>query len=301
MNAPRRDHARVAGPSRACPSGFTLLELLVSLGIIVAALSGIAALLPATGLRLGEATELDRAGTMAANARADLITRGLARADLWPTTASGSTRAVVFGEGLTTNSAALTLAGAGDTISLANNAAIVARIDPATGFRLRDHLQGSLSGVCYGCMLSTTAAPPPMRGSTARMSTVVFRRPAAAVQAFVLSQSGSGNSPVFRVTGTVAPSGTEVPIADADLAAALRKQFLAGCSSALAVTGPGQPPREPRWVPIAASWTMTGVATGSSFVTLSGTDHLALMSGGSLRVFGFEGLLRVDERFVTLE
>ena len=44
--------------------GFSLLEVLVSLGILVSALAGIAAMLPAAASRVGEATSLDRAGTL---------------------------------------------------------------------------------------------------------------------------------------------------------------------------------------------------------------------------------------------
>lgn len=287
-----------AAPSpHAADRGFTLLEVLVSLGIIIGALAGIAALLPAAGVRLAEATQIDRAGTMAANARAEVLTRGLTSAPLW-LQAQGvgdSTRAVVFGEGLTTNGTAVAMPGVAGTIVLA---ALGSRIDPITGFQLRDNVRTTLTGstvitgtewepgVCYGCMLSSTAAPSGA-GATVRLSTVVFRQPNAACKQISLTPV---SGPVFT-----AGSGAD--------AASDRRRFLQGCSSVLAFRS-GQ---EPRWVPVASSWTAyapgqtTGSGTGGSFVALSGTDWSGLVVSGTLQVFGFEGLLRVDERFVNLE
>lgn len=289
-------HVRVGGRPRR---GFTLLEVLVSMGIIIAALAGIAALLPAAGSRLAEATEIDRAGTLAANARADLASRGLITSQLWTTSPAPNASAVVFGEGLTALGPPVALSGSfGATITLAGTAAVAARIDPATGFRLPDNLQttasgevtGSDPGVCYGCMLSSTAAPTGP-GASVRLTTVVFRNPSPGVRQLALTQTGSGSS-VFT-------SGSGAAAADD------RKRFLAGCSWVLAV-GTG----EPRWIRVSSSWTgfppgaagaVLTSATGSSFVTFSGTDFVPLVSGSTLQVFGFEGLLRLDERFVNLE
>jgi len=284
MNARRITPGSFIIRQRDAARGFTLLEILVALGIIIGALAGIGALLPAAGARLGEATEIDRAGTMAANARADLFTRGLLRADMWPTV-SGSVRAVVFGDGLSSGTIPHV------TVAAATASVVAARIDLATGFRLPDNLQAAASGICYGCMLSSTTTPTGP-GDRVRMTTVVFRKPAPTVKRLTLTQTGS-NSPVFT-------SGS------GPLAAADRKQLLAGCSWALAVS-PGSQVQEPRWVPIAASWTTfapgqtTGSPTGTSYVTLAGKDYAPFVSGGQLIVFGFDGLLRADERFVTLE
>ncbi|MBM4058212.1 MAG: hypothetical protein FJ275_08255, partial [Planctomycetes bacterium] len=52
------DHAR---------AGMTLLEVLVACGILVMGLASVAAMLPAAGARLAEATAIDRAGTLSAN------------------------------------------------------------------------------------------------------------------------------------------------------------------------------------------------------------------------------------------
>lgn len=260
-------------PALAC-RGFTLLEVLVSMGIIIGALAGIAALLPAAGSRLGEATEIDQAGTLAANAVADLTNRGLFRASLW----TGATPAVVFGQGLTDGAVSF-ISGAG----VANQAELAARIDPDAGFFLADSTaSGGAARICYGCMLSGTASGAPAAGTSTRVTTVVFRNPTPQLQTFSLSQSGS-NSTVFSSATT-----------DAD-----RKRFLAGCAWVVALPATVGVP--PLWVPIASSWT-----TGSTFVSfadsavLSGSNYVS-GSPGTLQVIGFDGLLRVDERFVTLE
>lgn len=266
--------------------GFTLLEVLVALGIIVGALAGIAALLPAAGSRLAEATDIDRAGTMAANAQAEIWNRGLTSASLW----SGvDTPAIVFGEGLTSDG---TSTVADPSIGVASAAAVSSRIDPTTGFQLRDVLQttgtgdvvvtgtGWEPGICWGCMLSSTAAPT-APGATVRMTTVVFRKPAPEVKQFTLTP----RSGVFDVG------------AGGDMASD-RRRFLAGCSWLL-VVGAG----EPRWFQIASSWTAnaagqaSGNPTGLSSLTLSGDD----VPAGPLQAFGFDGLLRLDERFVNLQ
>lgn len=309
----------VISPQPNCPfdpAAFTLLEVLVALGILVAALAGIAALLPAAGARLAEATAVDRATAMAANARADVVNRGLAQWPMWQsaTGTSGSTRAIVFGEGVTSGGTAISMTSATNTIALAEPTILSSRIDPTVGFYLQDQLQvsgsvvtGFVPGICYGCMLSATDAPTGA-GPTVRLTTAVFRKPSPAVQGFALT--AMPGSAVFQVSGTLGPTGAVGSVTGTD-AAPLRKQFLAPCSWILAISAPGQPPQEPRWIPVASSWTnwvsittASGpslVATGTSFITLSGTDHLPFVVSGTLQAFGFEGLLRVDERFVPLE
>lgn len=58
-------------------AGITLLEVLVACGILVLGLSGLAGLLAATSSRLGEASNLDRAETLLANATAEILNRRL--------------------------------------------------------------------------------------------------------------------------------------------------------------------------------------------------------------------------------
>lgn len=65
-------NASVGLAASASPSGMTLLEVLVACGILVFALSGIAAILPAAGSRLAESVAEDRAALLAANIYGDL-------------------------------------------------------------------------------------------------------------------------------------------------------------------------------------------------------------------------------------
>ena len=61
----------------------TLLEVLISCGVLVVGLASIASLLPAAGSRLAQATTEDRGGTLAANARTDALACGLVAFDLF--------------------------------------------------------------------------------------------------------------------------------------------------------------------------------------------------------------------------
>ena len=59
----------------ACREGFTILEVLISAGIMVGGLACVASLLPAAAQRMSQAVSEDRAGTLAANAYADITAR----------------------------------------------------------------------------------------------------------------------------------------------------------------------------------------------------------------------------------
>jgi Tfp pilus assembly protein PilV len=117
------DASRKIAHARA---GITLLEVLVACGILVIGLSSIAALLPAAGSRLAQATQADRAGIMSAHAYADVVNRGLLGADLF----SSGTKACVFGKGLTgvplvsASAAAVTATAAAAIISSTTAAAV---------------------------------------------------------------------------------------------------------------------------------------------------------------------------------
>jgi type II secretory pathway pseudopilin PulG len=65
----------VAAATKPAPKGITLLEVLVACAILIFALSGIAAILPAAGSRLAESVAEDRAAVLSANVYAELKAR----------------------------------------------------------------------------------------------------------------------------------------------------------------------------------------------------------------------------------
>jgi type II secretory pathway pseudopilin PulG len=75
--------AAVGRCSSAARGGMTLLEVLVACGILVFALSGIAAILPAAGSRLAESVAEDRAAVLSANVFAELKARQFFKASLF--------------------------------------------------------------------------------------------------------------------------------------------------------------------------------------------------------------------------
>lgn len=62
-------------------AGITLLEVLISIGILAVGLSSLVALMPAARSQAERAVVLNHAGVLAANALADAATFGLLRAD----------------------------------------------------------------------------------------------------------------------------------------------------------------------------------------------------------------------------
>lgn len=303
-------------PPAGSRAGFSLLEVLVACGILVIGLTSIAAILPAASSRLAEATAEDRAGTLAANAYAEAVARGLLSSDLFPASSSGTT-CVVFGRVLTINGTSTSIPGgkvalaSGTTVSgtvLLTQAqyiltALSTRIDQARGFVLEDDLTYSIpttgetpnnsflnggagpreykDGVCWGGMLTPTVLTGAVGpGSVATLSLAVFKK--------------SGDMQSLTLTPTSGLYAVAVPaVGPAD--AQTRKKYAKGCSYLLVLpTGAA-----PTWQRINASWTVTGstVLTGSTFLTFTGTQSFP----ANTPAIGFEGLLRLDERTIVLD
>lgn len=288
-------------------AGLSLLEVLVACGILVLGLTGIAAILPAAASRLGQATQADRGGILAANAYAEVMNSGLAAADLF----SSGTRACVFGEGLrlvTTATGPGFPTGTASQVLAAATGVLSNRIDTTRGFLLPDDLvynsnnvselplnvfeSGSTAlrafntGICWGAMLAASGSAAP--GGSATLSVAIFRRPTPAFTG--LGLSGAVGATTFQF-----PTGTN-GIRDEGL----RKQFLPPCGQVLAITRP------PQWLRIQSSWTTPGpIVSGTedtrlrrSFVVL---DRNPMTSGSTLPVIAFDQLLRVDHYPVTLD
>jgi type II secretory pathway pseudopilin PulG len=300
--------------------GMSLLEVLVSMGILVAALSGVAALLPAAGSRMAEASAVDRASALAANAYADMCNRRLISTSLFNNVPAGT--AIVLGEALTN----AVITGA-TTVDGANDAALRARIDPdsPTSFHLEDDLVfqqtlGTLPtnsfesatlrqfkrGACYGAMLSPTAfGIPPAAGSVCRLSVVVLRKSSSTPAPLTLTRIAS-DSTVFKIP---LPNSDVLanPIALRLANEATQRRYLRPCSWLLVL--PAAPNPSPRWFQIASAWTTTAFNPASnqtepaeSFVSFASQEVATIPpASGNLDAISLEGVLVVDERLVTLE
>lgn len=288
---------------RESRAGLSLLEVLVACGILVIGLTSIAAILPAAGSRLTQASQADRGGTLAANAYAEMVNRGLIAADLF----SSGTRACVFGRVL--QAVPTVSATAGAVTAAAVSGTLTARINTTRGFILEDDLTFASStaaetptnqfetaasavrqyseGVCWGAMLTCTGSAA--TGVPATLTVAVFKKEAG--QPAALSLTGSAGTNMLQYT-----TGSTNGVLDEGT----RKQFLPACSYVLAVTNP------PQWLRVNASWTMPGPTVSGtentqgrrSFVVL---DRNPLTSGTTLPVVGFDQLLRVDQYSVTLD
>lgn len=314
-------------------SGFSLLEVLVSCGILVVGLASIASILPAATARLREAATADRAGSMAAAALAEFECRDLAFRDLF-LVSSGSFmpphRAVVFGQVLPRVPGVVVTSGTSTIFQLqaSGSTQLALRIDTTAGdgnrgFFLEDELQFNAGGgpaplnvftnglrefrrnVCWGAMVEpypwgtipSGTASPPMRA--VRATIAVFRKPGA-VRQMLLTGSAGG---VFRIAGGTVTSGTS--LGDDSL----RKRFLAPCAPVLAVAQSGT--AGPRWLTINSSWpqwaagadpqTTPPASYGVVFRERGSLYEPLVTTSGTLQVIGFENIQSVTQQTFTIE
>ena len=276
------------GTNRA---GMSLLEVLVALGVLAAGLASVAALLPAAGARLADATAIDQAGALAANTHADLRIRNVLTASMF--TGSTPPQAVVSGS-------TIIAFATGTEIS------VDTRLYPTislTKVDVRLGVSGTTTevtdnGVCCGVMVVpvASATTPITAGMPARVTVATFKQSTFQSQQIKLAATGtasvlSGSNIAIFTTGSDA-------VADA-----VRKQFLGSCAWVLASSTSGTSTSRPAWLQIGGSWTTTG-STGlpvGSYVSFSDPTAVGpLLSGSTLSVYGFTHILRVDERPATL-
>jgi hypothetical protein len=271
----------------------TLLEVLVASGILVIGLVSVAALLPAAGSRLAEATLIDRAGTLSANCYADIWNRGVLTADL----VSPSSRGVILAETAMQSSM---FSGATPPVSLPSGFQAVAVPDEA--FQLPDSVQWVGDElVSHDGRVAAIATVVPLDRATAgsdggpfRLSIVIFRRTSSTAKVFEVTGDDSGV--IFQFTNA---TGAD------------RKRYFPPCGWVLVVpaAASSDDSRPARWLHIASSWTVNG----RHFVRFS--DHVLAqemilgrpdtMPANEVfreaQVYGFLQLIRVDERSVMLE
>jgi type II secretory pathway pseudopilin PulG len=260
--------------------GMTLLEVLVACGILVVGLASVAAILPAAASLLADAATVDRSAALAANAAADLVGRGVLKASSFP----AGIKTIVIGD-----------------------------MFPATPFNASPYkrdsgLRGSIDEaaygtIAYGATLAPSYLPPSglQAGMPARLSIAVFRRNDAEFRNIKVEAVGNGPaSGVFRISEVSAPPNPpETTPAALEMA---RRRFLRGCSWVLVdrngvVT----------WLHIGSSWATFAPNTKAQQIAgsyVSFTDPQAatsVASGNTLQVVAFSGLVRLEERLVTLE
>ncbi|MEY3205997.1 MAG: hypothetical protein RLZZ21_2328 [Planctomycetota bacterium] len=274
----------------------TLLEVLVSLGILVAGLASVAALMPAAGARLADATAIDRAGTLAANAHADLRNRGILVSStsstlLFPINtiiSSGSGRISVIGDVFPDDPFA---SGTFPFSSVRFHKYPTASLAATFSTTLGDDVQLSATttivsnsnSVSYGATVVPTATGTVGAGTPVRVGVVVFKRPNVDRMQLPLIRIGSS---IFQIPSTVAQPDS------------IRKRFVPACSWVFAVSSTS--PLQSRWLHVASSWTVSG----TSFVSFSDSDAQVIAAtpvSGTLTVQAFTNVLRVDERPAILK
>lgn len=287
--------------------GITLLEVLVSIGILVAGLASIAALMPAAGARLAEATAIDRTSTLAANAHADLRNRNLLTSSAcFPsnTEITGSTgRICVFGPAFPGGSGQIASGSYSIASGTLNTGTFCTRPTSSLTMSLQDDVQLSAANtlvtnsnsLSYSVTVVPTSTGTVSVGSPALVGVVVFKRPDVTWMQIPLIKKGTG---VFQIQTSPTPAQNE----------STRKQFLPACSWVFAAKGGA--PAESRWLQIAGSWTTQSLnAEGrlepdQSFVSFSdGTSEIvdSISLSGTLNVQAFTNVLGVDERPATLK
>lgn len=299
-------------------NGTTLLEVLISCGLLIVGLSAIAALLPAAGSRLTQATTEDRAAVLLANAAAEIFNRGLLAADVFPAVAaggssSGTGRTLSFGKvlGRLPGFGALPSGGTAADHFSAPSADGRRRCGSDRTFVLEDVLvydppkfsdsptnafiqddagtgpRKFREGICWGATLTPdSTAPSP--GDRATLAIAVFKR------------EGESENGQFEESMPIVLTRVGSFYEAEEISA---KTLLRGCSWLLAI--PPGTAASPRWFKIMSSWTWDAPAGRTTRMILhSQEDFEALTAtataGTKATVFAFEGIVRVDEQVVTL-
>lgn len=254
-----------AGGRTTARTGLSLLEVLIACGILALGLSGVAAMIPAAGMRFGEATVADRARFLAANGHADMLNSGL-------TAASGFAGGSAVGFGHVALASGSPIASAGGMLpdprifatedELVFDDTVPVNVFAAGGIGQRS----ARESLVWGATLVPVSLPA-ARGGGAVLTVAVFRRtPAAKLVTLTGRADGSWQC------------------AEAD-----RLQFLKACSAVFHVQSGGSAVR-PSWLAVRASWPGGVVLSRDA----SGPTD-------SIQVVGFENLVRVEHHMVTLQ
>ena len=279
----------------------TLLEVLVALGILVAGLASVASLMPAAGTRLADATAIDRAGTLSANAHADLRNRMLLTAKtLFPDKTS---KIAILGQLASIDQAPTEFASPPCVTypGLLPVSVCITQDDLQLGSA--NTLVTNTTGVCYGAtVIPTGTAGAVEGGSLARVAVIVFKKqPVESRKVNLIKLSGG----VFQITGTTT-TGT---VTTGPQPEANRKKFFPACSWVF-VTGTANKPNQAQWLHVGSSWTTQTIdAQGRLIPDVSSVSFSNAEAGlvgdvvvsGTLPVYAFTRVLRVDEQPAVLK
>jgi len=303
-------------------AGMTLLEVLIASGILVVGLSSVAAILPAAGSLLGEASMIDRATTLAANAAADLeFQRTLLASDFNAIQGPTHPTAYTAANGERVTAVVMGAVFAAPAIDLFYRTTFRRRLPPNT----QSAADTSAYGSTWYIMTATPAAPlpPPVKplsplldpipaankytaGMPVRVTVAVTRRPLTAVNSdtagVLLARVSEG---VYRVvvSGTN-PNPPLYTLTQRFQLEATRKAYLSPCSWVL-VSSPGG---VPTWLRIGSSWATYDLGVGGqagevarSFVSF--TDPAAATAAetsGGFSARCFAGVVRIQEFILPL-
>ena len=299
----------------ACREGFTILEVLISAGIMVIGLACVASLLPAAAQRMSQAVSEDRAGTLAANAYADITARRslglLAPSQLASDYGVANwNRGEIFAFGMVKTSGANPKILHDEIAKYCDNYdstvhAVDWSVANVNGNRLQifptsktwvieDALTFDDSGgapvntfdsdgsrslrpnpMCWLATVVPDGAGVAQAGDAATVSLAIFKKQPDEQG----MRSGYLNAGVLQIKDN---SNTLVNVDDDT-----RRQFVKGCGSVLAL--PSTPGSTPEWIRINASWT-----------DANGT-HLICDSVYTGDVVLFTNLLRVEKHRIVLD
>jgi hypothetical protein len=297
-----------------------LLEVLVACGILIFALSGIAALLPAAGSIFADSVAEDRAAMLSANVFAELQSRDLFRASALASLASGSQALVLGFLGNPTDWAtgsnpafkdvaprfSAPLTASGSTVFHAAWGEKAMAANDYRAFFLEDDLviadspAGPISTYEVGTVMTGTAlGPRGFKRGAAWGATVTTGgaapTPGAAALLSIATFKKAGQVAAITLTSTtgmyVLPAGQ----------ANIVKTYLGPGSYFLAVPEPASP-LPPAWFQVRSSWTV-GAGTGPSYVLVNDltASATAYENSKSLFAIGFSGLKRLDQFPVILK
>jgi len=277
-------HAPITASDR---SGMTLLEVLIASGILVVGLSSVAAILPAAGSLLGEASMIDRATTLAANAAADLEFQRTLKASDFTLGVTSAYMGNVF---------------AAPSMTALYNTAPRKRLTVIAKTALDDQAYGGAWYLMTAAPIS--AAGPYAAGMPVRVTVAVTRRPLTAVDSdtagVLLARVSAG---VYRVVDSGTNPNPSLTRAQRLRLEATRKAYLAPCSWVLVFPG-----GVPTWLRIGSSWATYDLGVGGqagevarSFVSFADpAAATAAETSGGFSARCFAGVVRIQEFILPL-